>query len=101
MSIVVILLLMGNACASCYDESVRYEKEHPEWGCVTMSDNQLFHGTSHMVNYQVEGENLSIHDELYGLDYTIYDYTNSGVFFHFWGNETPVRVYKFLRPNNI
>jgi hypothetical protein len=85
----------------CYDWAVWYNSENPEWKIVTISEQRFFYGVSHMVNYQLEGENLIIHDEFYKLDYTIYDYKNSGLYFHFWQNEqTPVRNYKFLRANS-
>jgi hypothetical protein len=84
---------------TCYDNSINYEKLNG-WDCVTISENQYFKGVSHMVNYQLEGENLIIHDELYKMDYTIYDYKNSGLFFHFWFDVKPVRNYKFLWDNS-
>ncbi len=83
----------------CVDYSTNYMRENPEWKCVSMSNNIYFKGISHVVNYQLEGENLNIHDEMYGIDYTIEDYKNSGICFHFWENE-PIRNYKFLRVNN-
>lgn len=53
-----------------------------------------------MVNYQIDGNDLIIHDGLYQWDYTIYDYKNSGYFFHFWKDVKPVRNYKFLWDNS-
>lgn len=85
----------------CYDWSTWYNSENPEWKIVTISEHRYFYGVSHMVNYQLEGENLIIHDEFYKLDYTIYDFKNSGLYFHFWEEgQTPVRNYKFLWDNS-
>lgn len=84
----------------CYDWSIKYNKENPEWGIVTMSDNRLFKGTSHMVNYRLANNGLRIHDGLYGIDYTIDDYRVAKKYFRFWrADEVPVRHYKFLRAN--
>ena len=85
---------------TCYDWSTQFKEDNPEWGILTMSNNIYFKGVSHMVNYQLRGNDLLIHDQLYQWDYTIYNYSTSGICFHFWGeNETPVRTYKFLRVN--
>lgn len=84
----------------CVDYSVSFERNNTAWDCVTISENQYFKGVSHMVNYQVDGENLTIHDGMYGYDYTIYNYVDSGLFFHFWKDQEPIRNYKFLRANS-
>jgi len=83
----------------CYDHSVNYEKLNPEWDCVTISQNQYFRGISHMVNYKLDRDNLTIHDEFNNINYTIPNYKTSGYYFHFWRNDTPVRNYKIMRCN--
>lgn len=86
---------------TCYDWSTYYESSNPEWNIVTISEHRFFYGVSHMVCYQLDGKDLIIHDEFYHLDYTIYDYENSGLYFHFWKeDQTPVRNYRFLRANS-
>ena len=93
-------IVENRAAWVCYEHSVNYEKLNPSWDCITISQNRYFKGVSHMVNYQLEGENLNIHDEFYGLDYTIYDYKNSGFYFHFWLDVKPVKNYRFLWDNS-
>ena len=109
LSVTLIFLLINPVTAvsirenkeawTCYDYSIDFEKTN-KWDCVTISEHQYFKGISHMVNYQIEGENLNIHDGLYQMDFTIYDYKNSGLFFHFWLDTKPVRNYKFLWDNS-
>lgn len=86
---------------TCYDYSVDYAKNNTEWGIVTMSDNQYFHGVSHMVNYKFGNNNsLMIHDGLYNLDYTLYVWQDCGKYMHFWDNSTtPQRYYKIMQDN--
>ena len=85
---------------TCYDYSVAYAREHPDWGIVTMSDNQYFRGVSHMVNYQLtESGSLNIHDGLYKTDYTCYEWQGYK-FYHFWTEGTPIRNYKVLQDNS-
>lgn len=86
---------------TCFDYSIAYAKEHPDWGIVTISTNQLFWGVSHMVNYQFTEEGyLQIHDGLYKTDYTLYDWQGTQ-FYHFWlEDETPCRNYKVLHDNS-
>jgi len=83
----------------CVDFSTDYMRHNPEWKCVSISSNQHFQGVSHVVNYQIEGQNLTIHDEMYKLDYTLYNYTESGQYYHFWPGE-PIRYYHYLSPNS-
>jgi hypothetical protein len=87
---------------TCYDWSVDFARENPEWGIVTISDNQWFNsniGVSHMVNYQkVNNETLLIHDGLYGTDYIVAGWQLQG-YYHFWINETPVRNYVVMQDN--
>jgi hypothetical protein len=85
---------------TCYDFSIEYSKNNPDWGVVTLSNNCLFRGVSHDVNYKLNKTDgsLDIHDGLYSLDYTIYDWHNV-YFYHFWVDQTPIRTYNFLRDN--
>lgn len=86
---------------TCFDYSIAYAKENPDWGIVTISNNQWFRGVSHMVNYQfTENNTLMIHDGLYQYDYELYDWQGAH-FYHFWlENETPCRNYKVLQDNS-
>lgn len=94
------IIPVGEEDYTCYDYSVQYAKNDSSWGIVTIGNNQLFKGVSHMVNYKHAGKNLLIHDGLYKLDYVIHDYKNTKQYFHFWErNQTPCRVYRFLQPN--
>jgi hypothetical protein len=84
---------------TCYDYSVDFAKENPDWGVVTISNNQLFRGISHMVNYKLlSSERMAIHDGLLEADYTIVGW-QYGNYYHFWINETPKRIYVVIRDN--
>lgn len=94
---------------TCYDYSVEYTKSHPDWICVTMSQNQWFRGTTHMVNCKLNSDgSLMIHDGLLKSDYTLYGWEDYQ-YYHFWYDKTPVRNYivmqdntaKFLEYSNI
>lgn len=87
---------------TCFDYSIAYAKENPDWGIVTISDNQWFGVFSHMVNYQfTENNTLMIHDGLYQYDYEIYNWQDAPLFYHFWlENEIPCRNYKVLQDNS-
>ena len=86
---------------TCYDYSINYAKENPDWGVVTISDNQLFRGTAHMVNYKLLSDGrLSIHDGLLEADYTIAGW-QYGDYYHFWLNGcTPLRNYRIVQDNS-
>jgi hypothetical protein len=88
---------------TCYDYSVDFAKNNPDFGIVTISDNQLFRsstGYSHMVNYKVVSENiLQIHDGLYKTDYLLAGWKTQG-YYHFWLEGTPVRNYYVLQDNS-
>ena len=47
---------------TCVDYSISYTLENPEWGLVSISSHPDFRGVSHMVNYQLNGTALKIHD---------------------------------------
>jgi hypothetical protein len=85
---------------TCYDFSTHYAADNSDWGIVTMSENQLFRGVSHMVNCKnVTADSIEIHDGLYGLDYTLYGWQEQG-FYHFWQkDETPLRYYHVMQDN--
>ena len=84
---------------TCYDYSVDFAKENPDWGVVTISNNQLFRGISHVVNYKLlSSERMAIHDGLLEADYTIVGW-QYGNYYHFWINETPKRIYVMMRDN--
>ncbi len=85
--------------STCYDFAVSFQSENPGWGIVSLSTNQQFRGVSHIVNYQVEGDTLVIHDGMYLADYEIPNYQDESGFFHFWINETPIRYYDTLSDN--
>jgi hypothetical protein len=86
---------------NCVDYSLDFAKQNPDWGIVTLSNNQYFKGVSHMVNYQFTEENdLKIHDGLYQMNYTLYEWQGAQ-FYHFWlPNETPCRNYRTLQDNS-
>jgi hypothetical protein len=113
ITLVIVISLIQNAGAvsiipttpdkwTCYDHSVNFSKENPEWGMVTMSNNQWFRsnaGVSHMVNYHIiDNETLLIHDGLYKNDYVLASWQLQG-YYHFWINETPVRNYVVMQDN--
>ena len=88
---------------TCVDYSRNFAARNPDWGIVTMANDQLFRGGSHMVNYKIDPNNpdmLLIHDGLYNADYNFGGWYSYG-FYHFWlKGETPVRNYIFLRDNS-
>lgn len=85
---------------TCYDYSIDFARNNPEWGIVTMSDNPFFFGISHMVNYKIDGDLMYVHDGLYGDNYIYSGFEYSPEYFHFWDkNQTPLRTYIFLTDN--
>lgn len=86
---------------TCYDHSLNYSKHNPDpdWGLVTMSTHPYFRGVPHVVNYKkMNNDSLLIHDGTINSTYILAGWKNGG-YYHFWGNETPPRNYKFLRDN--
>ncbi|MDQ1253460.1 MAG: hypothetical protein QG646_2627 [Euryarchaeota archaeon] len=85
---------------TCYDHSLNYTAENPNYGMVLLSFNPKFIGVSHYVNYTNLTENsIEIHDGLLGSDYVLINWQEYG-YYHFWGSgETPVRNYPYLRDN--
>ena len=85
---------------TCYDHSLDYAKNNPEWGVLTISDHRFFQGQSHMVNFLIEDNVMYIHDGLYDIDYTYSNYQLAPEYFHFWDNdEIPKRNYYYLIDN--
>jgi hypothetical protein len=92
----------------CYDYSIDYSRNHPEWKIVTMSGNSGFRGVSHMVNYKMVGDFMLIHDEMYGNNlYFRYDRRTTDnpyyeeAYYHFYDvNETPLRMYMYMADNS-
>ncbi len=84
---------------TCYDYTLNFSEYNPDWGLVGMSDNKLFRGESHLVNYKlIDNDTILIHDGLNGAEYDLYGWQNDG-FYHFFINETPRRNYKWLVDN--
>lgn len=109
--LLVFILLIGNCSAveiipkskesyTCYDYSVEFREQNPDWGIVTISNNKYFYGISHMVNYQLMDDGtLKIHDGLYKYDY-VYEGWERVDYYHFWGDdEIPKWNYRFLWDN--
>ena len=84
---------------TCYDYSVEYSATHPDWICVTMSQNQWFRGVTHMVNCKLDSDgSLMIHDGLLKSDYTLYGWEDYQ-YYHFWYDKTPIRNYVVMQDN--
>jgi hypothetical protein len=94
---------------SCYDYTINITENNPNWKPVTFSHNMFFRGTSHVVNYRMYDKNtMIIYDGLRECFLVIDDWyeeeqsliKNKNTYYRFWkDNETPLRLYKFLRPN--
>jgi hypothetical protein len=86
---------------TCVDYSLEFAQKNPDWGIVTLSNNQLFRGVTHMVNYQFTKEGyLKIHDGMYQADYILCGWQGTQ-FYHFWlESETPCRNYRVLQDNS-
>jgi len=85
---------------TCYDYSVDFEKNNPDWDCMTISKHRFFYGTSHMVNYQFYSDTKMIvydggFDNIYYINNWQWDYD----YYHFWLDGTPVRNYRYLLDN--
>ena len=91
---------------TCYDYSVEFNKQNPEWGLVVLSDKMSFQGECHIVNYRInEDKILTLHDEWNQIEYnyTGWELTDdicSPDHFHFFhSGELPRRSWRMLRPN--
>lgn len=84
---------------TCYDYSLNFSENNPDWGIVCISNNRYFKGFSHMVNYKLlDNGSLLIHDGLYKSDYDFTGWECVG-HYHFFINEPPRRYYKWLFDN--
>lgn len=85
---------------TCYDYSVDFEKNNPEWDTVTISKHKFFYGVSHMVNYQMyDDAKMIIYDGLYDNIYWVNNWQWDYNYYHFWLDSTPVRNYRYLLDN--
>lgn len=80
---------------TCYNYSVDFAKNNPDFEVVTVSRSPEFKGISHMTNYQFyDNETMIVYDGLldklyfvYDLQWDVEDYN----YYYFWVNETPTR----------
>jgi len=93
---------------TCYDASIDFARENPDWGVVTVSNNPVFRGVSHIVNYQFRDEELYLYDATQNLQMGFCDKESARVdniqfehaYYHIWqDNETPLRNYRVLKDN--
>lgn len=85
---------------TCYDYSVDFEKNNPEWDCVTISNYKFFYISSHMVNYQMyDNTTMIVYDGLLDNLYYINNWQWDYNYYHFWLDSTPWRNYRFLLDN--
>jgi len=77
---------------TCYDYTMDYTKNNPEWGRVTLFHSS-YDSVTHAVNYQLINGELEIHDGFYQIDYTLENWEDKAYYnYHFWAtNETPAR----------
>ena len=95
----------------CYDYAIDYAQNNSEWGVITVSSNPNFKGTSHMLNYRINGSVMEFYDPYWSVlcgseiyySVEIDDMRMGNPFFepcyyHDWNvNATPWRYYK----NNV
>jgi len=95
----------------CYDYAIDYAQNHTEWKVITVSENPNFHGTSHMLNYRINGSTIEFYDPYWSklsgfeIEYSVeIDDRRMGnpffqpAYYHVWDvNRTPWRCYK----NNV
>lgn len=85
---------------TCYDYSVDFEKNNPDWDCVTISNHRFFYGVSHMVNYQFyTNTQMIVYDGLLDNMYHINNWKWDYDYYHFWFDCTPWRNYRYLLDN--
>lgn len=99
---------------TCYDHSINFARENPEWGIVVVASHPYFRFGSHMVNYKVENDTIHIYDETwttysnqpYEYDISIASLKTDNPYFRpcyykfYSTNETPTRTYILLRDNS-
>jgi hypothetical protein len=94
----------------CYDYSINYARENPEWGVVTISDNPCFYGISHCVNWKISNNNLILYDSQYDIknefpidNVCLIECNNwfKPAYYKFWSiDKTPLRNYIRLQENS-
>lgn len=84
---------------TCYDYSVDFENDNPDWDCVTISNHKFFYGVSHMVNYQFYDGRMIIYDCLFDNMYYVNGWDITRDYYHFWFNDMPLRNYRYLFDN--
>lgn len=85
---------------TCYDYSVDFEKNNPDWDCATISNHRFFYGVSHMVNYQMYSDTqMIVYDGLLDNMYYINNWQWDIDYYHFWLDSTPWRNYRYLLDN--
>jgi len=85
---------------TCYDHTLNFSENNPDWGVVCMSNNRFFKGMNHIVNYKkIDNNTLLVHDYLEPCDYYYQNWKMDG-YYHFYINETPRRYYKHLTDNS-
>jgi len=85
---------------TCYDYSVDFGKNNPDWDCVTISNHRFFYGVSHMVNYQMhDNTTMIVYDGLLDNMYWINNWQWDYDYYHFWLDNTPWRNYQYLLDN--
>ena len=93
----------------CYDYSIDYARNNPEWGIVTISNNKYFYIRSHMVNYKIVEDEIYLYDSQsniqcsFPLENDCLNECNNWVYpayYKFWStDETPLRNYNRLQDN--
>jgi hypothetical protein len=85
---------------TCYDYSVDFENNNPDWDCVTISNHRFFYGRSHMVNYQFyTGAQMIVYDGLLDNLHYVNNWQWDTDYYHFWLDSTPWRNYRYLLDN--
>ena len=99
-SLAVTVVPKSENSYTCYDYSTEYVKEHPDYICITLSQNQWFHHVTHIVAGKLNSDgSLNIHDGLLQTDYTLYGWQKYQ-YYHFWyDNKTPIRNYVVMQDN--
>lgn len=98
---------------TCYDHSINYARENPEWGVVVVSHHPHFRYGSHMVNYKIENDTIHFYDSTWSTETKQYDYyvniddrkTDNPYFSPCYykfclPEKTPIRQYVLFRDNS-